>query len=76
MNTRTRNTIKVLPLFAILMVFAIAGTRAKSAAEWPPAACKEAAVSRDSILWAQVRGTVSAVPQAAVLPGYPVCSRE
>ena len=70
MTDRTRNTIKVLPLFVILMALAIAGTGAKSAAEWPPAACHEAHVGRDSIHWAQVRGTVSAVPQAVVLAGH------
>lgn len=76
MKTRTRNTIKVLPLFVIIMAFAIAGTGAKSAAEWPPAACQEAAMSRDSILWTQVRGTASAVRQEVVSPGYRVRSRE
>jgi hypothetical protein len=60
MKTRTRNTIKVLPLFAILMAFAVAGTGAKSAAEWPAASCKEAAMSRDSVLTTQIRGEVSA----------------
>lgn len=76
MKTRTRNTIKVLPLFAILVALAIAGTGVKSAAEWPPATCQEAAMSRDSIQWTQVRGTASAVRQEVVLPGYRVRSRE
>jgi hypothetical protein len=70
MNIRTRNIIKVIPFFVILMAFAIAGTGAKSAAEWPPSSCREAAMSRDSILATQVRAEVSAVRQEAVLPGY------
>lgn len=70
MRTRTRNTIKVLPLLAILMAFAIAGTRAKSAAEWPPSSCREAAMSRNLSLGTQVWGNVSAVRQEVVLPGY------
>jgi len=68
MKTRTRNTIKVIPLFAILMAFAIAGTGAKSAAEWPPAACQEADIGHDTMLWTDVSGTASAVRQKVVLP--------
>jgi hypothetical protein len=70
MKTRTRNTINVLPLFALLLALAIAGTGAKSAAEWPPAACPEAAISHDTTLWTDVRGTASAVREAVVLPGH------
>jgi hypothetical protein len=76
MNTRAGNIIKVLPFFVILTAFAIAGTRAKSAAEWPPSSCREAAMSRDSILSTQVSGEVSAVRQAVVLPGYQLRRQE
>ena len=48
MKTRKRNAIRFLPLLTIPMAFAIAGTGARSAAELPPAPCKEDAMTRAS----------------------------
>ena len=36
MKTLKRKAIKLLPLFVIAAAFVIAGSGAKSAAEWPP----------------------------------------
>jgi hypothetical protein len=50
MKSLKRNAIRFLPLLIIPITFAIIGTRAKSAAELPPAPCKEDAMTRVSSL--------------------------
>jgi hypothetical protein len=66
MKTLKRNAIKVFLLFVIATAFAIAGTGAKSAAEWPPASCREDVLNRASIIGTLIKGIVSGVQQEVV----------
>ena len=50
MKSLKRNAIRLLPLLIIPIALAIVGTGAKSAAEMPPAPCKEDAMTRMSTL--------------------------
>lgn len=66
MKSVKRNAIRFLPLLIIAIAFAIVGTGAKSAAELPPAPCKEDAMTRVSSLGKAAPQISSTVQQKAV----------
>ncbi|MEA2446285.1 MAG: hypothetical protein QOJ12_3581 [Thermoleophilales bacterium] len=66
MKSLKRNAIRFLPLLIIPITFAIIGTRAKSAAELPPAPCKEDAMTRVSTLGKAAAKNTLRVQQKAV----------
>lgn len=66
MKSLKRNAIRFLPLLIIPMAFAIVGTGAKSAAELPPAPCKEDAMTSASSLGKSALQNAPPVQQKAV----------